>query len=274
MRALALSSLGLATACGGGGGSSGQPFVFTGNGMVRSDVLFGYYGENASAVTETSAHANLAWCADFYGPMEQMACLTQAKGLGMKSVVMLPAYPAPCTPAPPDALRFWLKRLNDAGLLDTVVAVYPVDEPTCDAAMIHATNAQLREVMAEFPAIAHAKLAVIYACKAGFPGAEAYDVVGCDDYDSGNAVLDRYYGALESAAPRAQLLIVGGGADPWRLDPHILADRANSNSAVWALVGFIWQSADGHGGIRDNGMAGAWCAAGKRLTLAKVACNA
>lgn len=275
MRALAYSSLGLAAAaCGGGGGSSGQPYVFTGDGSMRTDLLFGYYGENASAVTETSSHANLAWCADFYGPMEQMACLTQAKGLGMKAVVMVPVYPSSCTPAPPSDWRFWLKRLADAGLLDPVVAVYPVDEPMCDPAMIRATNAQLREVMAEFPQLAHAKLAVIYACKAGFPGADSYDIVGCDDYDSGNAVVSRYYGALESAAPQARLLLVGGGADPWRLDPHVLADDANANPAVWALVGFIWQTAGGSRGIRENGMASAWCAQGVRLTLSKATCNA
>lgn len=277
MRALALSSVGLVAACGGGGTSGSTPYVFTSDGTVRDDVLFGYYGENAMAVTETQPHANLAWCADFYGPVEQMACLTQAKGLGMKALVMIPTYtlgPGGETPLPASELRFWLKRLGDANLLwDGIAAVYPIDEPALDPDVIRAQNVVLRGVMAEFPAIAHAQLAVIYACKAGFPGADSYDIVGCDDYDSGASVVARYYGALESAAPKARTMIVGGGADPWRLDPHALADMANADSNVWALVGFIWQTADGHRGIRENGMAGAWCTAGKRFTQSKVTCQ-
>jgi hypothetical protein len=267
VKRLAALLLALATACGGGGGSGGNVAI----GPVipapplRADLLFGYYGENAVSVTETSGHANLAWCADFYGPLEQMACLTQAKGLGMKAVMMLPVYPSPCTPSPPSDWRFWFKRLADVGLLDTVVAIYPVDEPTCDAAMIRATNAQLRDVMSEFPPIAQAKLAVIYACKAGFPGAETYDVIGCDDYDSGSAVLTRYYPALAAANPGARLIVVPGGADPWRADPAPFESYAHGTARVWALVPFIWQSADGHDGIRDNGMATLYCIAGREI---------
>lgn len=277
MRALALSSVGLAVSCGGGGGggSAAQPYVLTSEGSQRTDVLFGYYGENAGAVTETAPHANLAWAADFYGPMEQMAALTQAKGLGMKVVLMLPTYQPNGTPLPESELRFYLKRLADAGLLwDGIVALYPIDEPALDPAVIRAQNAVLRRVMADFPPIAGAKLAVIYACRAGFPAADAYDVIGCDDYDSGNAVVARYYTALEAANPKARTLIVGGGADPWRLDPHALADYANADRNVWALVGFIWQTADGHRGIRENGMRSSWCIAAERFTQQKGACNA
>jgi hypothetical protein len=279
MRALAVSSIGLVASCGGGGGSAGQPYVFTGDGSARTDVLFGYYGENASAVTETSAHANLAWAADFYGPLEQMAALTQAKGLGMKAVLMIPTYQPDGTPLPASELRFWLQRLATVGLLwDGIVALYPIDEPQLDADVIRAQNAVLRSVMAEFPAIAGAKLAVIYACKAGFPGADAYDVIGCDDYDSGAAVVSRYYGELQAANPKARTMVVAAGADPWRLDPHALADTVNADRNVWAMVGFIWQTTTDRGntfrGIRENGMKPAWCTAAERFTQAKAKCDA
>lgn len=270
MRALALSSIGLAAASCGGGGASTAPIPPA---AMRTDLLFGYYGENAMSAAETSPHANLAWCADFYGPAEQMACLTQAKGLGMKVVVMLPAY-ANGTTLPESELRFWLQRLADAGLLwEGVVALYPIDEPQLDAAVVRAQNATLRRVMADYPALAHAKLAVIYACSKGFPGADSYDVISCDDYDSGSLVMARYYEALQAANPQARLMVVPGGADPWRMPPDVFVAYANETPAVWAIVPFIWQTADGHTGIRENGMRAAYCAAGRALIQSQATCQ-
>lgn len=269
----------------GGGGSSGQSYVFTATGTQRTDVLFGYFGPRGGEVSETAGHTSLVWAPDFYGVAEELASITQAKGNGLKVVVMLGLCQTPLAVAESEA-RFQLQRLHNAGLLDVVVGVSWCDEPNTprsgdwgDAEAL-GMNAAMHAAMASFPEIQSPLVWMIYACKGAFPGASSLDRVACDDYDSGCNVFARYYGALQAAAPRARPFAVPGGATSpqgqWHQDPSCFVDYVNTHPEMAAIVAWIYQTVTDQGstyvGIRDNGNRIAYCQAGQKFTQKTGAC--
>jgi hypothetical protein len=272
----------LAVACGGGGGGGSAPVTgtITPAPALRTDLLFGYYGQDATTALETAAHANLYFAAAFYGPLEQMAGLTHAKGAGYKAVVLhLPGYPAGATEAQAaESIRFYLKRLHDAGLLANVVALYPIDEPDHERsgnrsdAEVTARNVLIRRVAAEFPELAGVKLAVIYSDSGRRPGIASYDWIGIDNYDIGCSVLARYDELRATLRPDQRLMLVPGGANVGkrpRQDPACFESYAHGNAQMVAIVAFIWQTVTDEGntylGIRENGMRALYEAAGRKI---------
>ena len=129
-------------------------------------------------------------------------------------------------------------------------------------------NAAVREAMVTFPEL-HARLAVIYACNASWPGFASFDWIGCDDYDAGCGVLTGAYVTLLGRLAAAQRAIVlPGGADPWRQDPACFLSFAERDPRVAAIVPFIWQTVvDGqtYTGIRVNGMRSLYEQAGRTV---------
>jgi hypothetical protein len=274
-----------AAGCGGGGGSSSSAgAVIPAPAQLRTDLLYGYFGGVSLNVGQVEGHVNL-YFAGGWDPLEQLATLAQAKGAGIPAVILnVPAYGALGGPAKPASeLRFWLQRIKAAGLLERIVAVYPIDEPDTvregnrSDAEVRAQNAVLRGVMAEFPELARAKLAVIYACDTGRrPGLASYDWVGCDHYPSGCGVLSGYITQLRQAlGPEQRLILVPGGADPWRQDPACFENYAHGNAVVVALLPFIWQTVTDEGvtytGIGENGMAKLYCEAGRKISAGTAA---
>jgi hypothetical protein len=268
-----------AAGCGGGGSSSSSGPVIPAPAQLRTDLLYGYFGGVSANVVEQASHVNLFF-AGSWDPLEQLAALTHAKGAGIPAIMLsVPAYGDRGGPAKPASeLRFWLQRIKTAGLLERIVAVYPIDEPDTvregnrSDAEVTAQNAVLRRVMGEFPELARAKLAVLYACDTGRrPGLASYDWVGCDHYPSGCGVLSGYVTQLRQAlGPEQRLILVPGGADPWRQDPTCFENFAHGNAVVVALLPFIWQTAVDDGvtytGIRENGMAKLYCEAGRKIS--------
>jgi hypothetical protein len=261
------------SACGGGGGSSPVSGTITPAPAARADLLFGYYYGASLFMGEMVEHTNLAWSP---ATDDQMAMLTQAKGAGIKNVVLaLPAYRVTGGPTAEPELRFWLQRLANVGLLEHVVAVYPIDEPDTvrsgnrSDAEVTAQNALLRKILPDFglPPV----LAVIYACDTGRqPGFASYDWVGCDHYPSGCGVLTKYIETIRGKLAKGQrLLLVPGGADPWRQDPACFESYADLHSEVVAIVPFVWQTVTDQGvtytGIRENPTKALYVATGKRI---------
>lgn len=268
--ALVAALLVLLASCGGSGGRgpSVAGVITPAPATLRTDLLFGYYGQSSATALETEDHANLFWAPDFYGPLEQMAGLTQAKAAGLKAVVAIPLCLVPVAQGESEA-RTWLQRLHDAGLLGPVVAVSWCDEPNTahgggwsdeDAA---AMSAAVRSAMATFPEL-HAGLAVVYACRGDYPGAGSFDWIGCDDYDSGCGALTTFYPGLPLKGAQ-RLMVLPGGADPWRQDPACFLSFAERDPRVVAIVPFIWQTVPGNAGIRENGMRAIYCQAGRTV---------
>lgn len=256
-------------ACGGGGTGPSSTGVITPAGTLRTDLLFGYFSQDAATVLETQPHANLLWTS---GDLtDQMAAMTIAKADGRKVVVQMSLCLLPVDQGEATA-RWWLQRLHDAGLLANVVAVSWCDEPNTARSgswtveNVLRMNAAVRGAMGAFPEL-HAALAAVYACSAAWPGIASFDWIGCDDYDSGCGVLSAVYPRMP-VAPGQRLIVFPGGASPWRQDPACFLSFAERDSRVVAVVAFLWQTVtDGSTftGIRENGMRALYEQAGRSV---------
>lgn len=262
-----LAALLILAACGGGGSSPAVGPVQQVP-TLRPDLLFGYYA-GAEYALEQQDHVNLymtrpwgsggvVWLAEVLGQLQV------ARAGGARVLLGLPGAYEPN--AETELVAAW-KRIREAGFADTVVALYPIDEPDVAGksdAEVTAVNAMLKRVFDK-------PLAVIYGCATGRrPGWASYDWLGCDDYGVGcdNATGGTLWAFASGLAPHQRLILVPGGADPWRQDPACFAFKAHTDPRVVLLMPFLWQdhAADGVGrGIRSNGLRKAYCEAGRAI---------
>lgn len=256
--------------CGGGGsGPRSGGAIVPALEQLRTDLLFGYYGDCDTCALETRDHVNLYWAANWRGLADTMRSLFNARAAGIHNIVLaVPAY-APNAEA---EVRFYLDSLKAGGYLVGIRALYPIDEPDVNGksdAEVREANAMLRRVMADYPELEGAALAVIYGAGDNRPGIGTYDWVGFDDYDRGcAAVLGDEYAALKGRLrPEQRILVVPGGADPWRRDPACFEWRAHSDPQVVALVPFVWfdNYEPGRAGIRSNPTRSLYCDAGRKI---------
>ncbi len=242
---LILSTIG----CGGGGspGGEGNPPAPTTN---RKDLLFGYYGP--ASPEEVADHVNIVWLWE-----DQVATAMRAKAAGITHLV-LPV----CWRCGADNLRFMFTGMRNASVLGNVVALYPEDEPgNMPEAEIAAMVTLVRSVAAEYAEIAQVPVWAIFAANAPLTGSHLFDAIGVDNYGCSCV-------PVPPLVAGQRLILVPGGANPWRegVEPFIRA--ANLDSRVVAIIPFLWQypiPAQGLG-IRDNGLAPIYREAGIRLT--------
>jgi hypothetical protein len=218
----------------------------------RTDLYFGYFGDCDGCIAETSGHANLAFVMGWPGGDAALRHASEAVAAGQKIVLAVDWQR-------PDVMRWQFAMLQASGALSSVVALYPQDEPDqagLTADQVGALCAQVRAVASEYPELAGVALAAIYG--PGSAGIEHWNWVGRDNYGTGPIVPIRQ--------PRQRVMLVPGGADPWRENPAAFLDVANRTPAVVAIVPFLWRWPDGRpGGIATNGMAAAYRAAGMRI---------
>jgi hypothetical protein len=237
----------LLVACGGGSGEAAAA-------PDRKDLLFGYFGDCDTCVAETRGHANIAMVMGWGAPgaMERHA----VEAVAAKQQILL----AVCWACGAENLRWQFGVLRAAGVLSEVVALYPVDEPDVaglTAAQVAALCALVRQVAAEYPELAGVALAAIYG-SVGTEGIEQFDWIGRDFYGHGAIVPIRQ--------PWQRLILVPGGADPWREDPTAFIETANRTPAVVLILPFIWRDPTFGRGIATNGLGQTYCRAGVRVT--------
>jgi hypothetical protein len=233
---------------------------------LRAGQFFGYYGDCPSCVEETRAHTNVQWIAGWGGEGSQVPKIVErAKNAApLKTVIMLPGMYVNkrLNPLGLVAARGIFQGLRDANVLQHVAALYPQDEPDLegldDATVIEANRA-LRGVAAEFIELKNVPLAVIYSERGSRPGISSYDWVGIDAYAMGSKILGTPYTKLRKLLTNKQrLLLVPGGADPWREDSMPYFKRAATDPKVIGVVAFLWfdnAAPDVGLGIRSNGLA-------------------
>jgi hypothetical protein len=233
---------------------------------LRAGQFFGYYGDCPSCVEETRAHTNVQWIAGWGGDGAQVPKIVERakKAAPTKTVIMLPGMYVNkrLNPLGIVAARGIFQGLREAGVLQNVAALYPQDEPDLegldDVTVIDA-NAAVRAVAAEFAELKNVPLAVIYSERGTRPGISSYDWVGIDAYAMGSKILDKPYAKLQKFLTKNQrLLLVPGGADPWRENPEPYFKRAAKDPKVIGVVAFIWfdnAATDVGLGIRSNGLA-------------------
>jgi hypothetical protein len=179
----------------------------------------------------------------------------RAKASGIAHTVL-----AVCWRCGADNLRYVFDGMRAAGVLDRVVALYPEDEPDLRMSEpeVIAMATLVRGVAAEYPELARVQLWVIYANSGHTPGISQFDAVGRDNYGAGPQQL---------GSANQRLILVPGGASPWQESPDAYLSAANDPRVI-AIIPFLWkypQSGQSQG-IRDNGMAPAYRAAGKQAT--------
>lgn len=239
----------LVSACGGGSSEAAVAAA-----PDRKDLLYGYFGDCDTCVAETKGHANLAMVMGWGAPGAMERHATEA--VAAKQHILL----AVCWACGADNLRWQFATLRAAGVLSEVVALYPVDEPDVaglTAAQVIALCALVREVAAEYPELAGVALAAVYG-SVGTEGIEQFDWVGRDFYGHGAIVPIRL--------PNQRLILIPGGADPWREDPATFIDTANRTPAVVLILPFLWRDPITARGIATNGLGQTYCQAGVRVT--------
>ncbi len=152
--------------------------------------------------------------------------------------------------------------MQNAGLLGNVVALYPEDEPgNMPEAEIAAMVALVRSVATEYSEITQVPVWAIFAANAPLTGAHLFDAIGVDNYGCGCV-------PVPPILPGQRLILVPGGANPWRESPEAFIAVANADPRVIAIIPFLWQYPQPTQGlgIGQNGMSDVYRAAGIRLT--------
>lgn len=248
-------------------------------GPSRTGLEYGYYGDGDTNLAETADHVTLEWIFG-WGSSDALtntiAHLAQARNRGVRTIVL--GVESVYLEGGEAWLRSLLAQLSSRGLLTDVKALYPIDEPNAGdkktAEQVITVNQMVRRVAREFIELASVRLAVIYAGDIDErPGIGSYDWVGIDKYQAGDEIfIDELYDDLKAALRADQgILLVPGGADPWKTDPAAFYNKAQEDHQVVALVPFIWQdhAAPGVGqGIRSNSTRSRYVEAGTRIKSA------
>lgn len=170
-------------------------------------------------------------------------------------------------------IRKFFDALAAENVLGKVAALYPMDEPEYNLAYpdsIFFVNQAIRDVMAERGL--KIPLAVIYGGPRGRNGIESFDWVGVDDYNRHANILYEYDKLRGQLLSHQRLMLVPGGADPWRNDPKPFLDYAQQHQQVVGIVAFLWftppDNPDVGLGIGRNGMRKVYCEVGERVSRA------
>lgn len=246
--------------CGGGvGGVPGSALPIPNSGIRNpqpaSALTYAYYGSVPGMIEQVVDHVTAVmvppWTAD------QAPYFRAAHAAGLKIIW----YPMPA----PD----WYQQavyLDSLGLLTNIAAIYPCDEPDIN---VCPDPAEMRRLQALFPALSAAKLAVIYSASGRFPSIEVYDWVGVDDYGAGVSILATKVADLRTRLrPDQKLILVPGGADPWRTPPLPFFNAALADDRVAMVMPFVWfdrTGPDGGAGINRNGLADQYRAIGLQI---------
>lgn len=265
-----LAAVALALCCflvccggGGGGGSSSTPEVTPST--PRTDrVLFGYFGDDATSVPETKDHISVDFITCFGATAPELtACVAkrmlQSQFKAIVTIAPLAYQGIVESPTLKADLRAFLMGLQSAKVLDRVIALYPYDEPDIvgiSDATANRVNTDIRGVSSEFPELSGVKLAVIYSDHAR-PGFVTYDWVAWDRYGAGLGALSLYTQLL----PGQRKMLLPGGS--YGEDPGPWLTAACADPLVVAIIGFLWVDGGPVTGIRSNGMAPLYRAAGQ-----------
>jgi hypothetical protein len=233
--------------CGGGGGGNNE--TTTPPTTSRSNLYYGYYGSGPTQYEATKDHINILFEATWNGTSPIISDLQLSS---LPTILQTPIYDAP-------TLIAFFTTLHQAGVLRYVVALYPYDEPDVNGwtdQQVTATIQMQKTVAAMFPELAGVKFAVIYGPGSNRPGIASYDWAGFDDYNAGAGAVGQELDSFETLlTPEQRVIIIPGGADPWRQDPAAFFNRAQADPKVLILLPFLWVNYSGGEGIGDNGEA-------------------
>jgi hypothetical protein len=303
---LSLIIASLFAGCGGGGGTSAPPTVapVLPDEPSRPGLFFTFFGcvdnpaapmkpgpVTASCATETASFISTIMTGGWGDTASEAGRLAiadkairhmqEARDRGVSSAIVMidfvmldgaQQYRGP--PAHAELVAF-LRSIQAAGLADMVTTLYPADEPDVhrmSADSVRAMNADIRAALAQVGMTA--KIMVTYG-NDGMPGVDTFDLVGVDVYGLGDAVLDLPLATLKAVLrPDQRIVLVPGGAEPWRVDPWPFYARAQIEPQIAGIMAFVWWNDyepgnfPGAKGIRDAATRCAYEAVGRRIKQA------
>lgn len=236
------------------------PFVATLPAVLRTDLLFGYYGSIQGQITETKDHVNVFFAARWYGPVEQVLQMQEADAAGLKLILDLGEQDS-------QSIRARFTLLDSVGLLRKIVMIYPDDEPKNEVVFRERVKL-VRSILAEFNL--STPIGVIYSVN-NYIATDAPDWVGFDNYDADVFENGDFAKFLQAIPADKGIILPIGGADHWRQLPMRYLIETENNPRIKWFAPFIWfDQADpqnGAGaGIRSNGLAIYYNEAGKIAT--------
>jgi hypothetical protein len=243
----------------------------------RKDLYWGYFGCQAEQVAETKGTFNIFMECQFDGEAKANQNILDAATatiLDLVPQVWYRATPAAKFVVHPNAyeqLDAFFRMLQSTGALKYVKVLYPIDEPNNtvgDAEEFNKGISLIRAVASKYDELANYKLAVIYAADKPFICMEKFDWIGYDDYDLKSNILTskQYKNLVASLQPHQQIMLVPGAA--YGQDPTPFINYAQASPTVVAILAFLWcdRAFDvGAGGVRSNGMAPTYLAAGRSI---------
>lgn len=254
-------------ACGGGNSSSSNTPAPTPTPVTRTDkVEHGYFGQFDGQNVDTVDHVSFAFSMDWgdwstpgiepFVSLRIINELQDAKARGITKAIVAVGYltwNGNYETKGTDFLNTFKTQLDALGLYDMIIALYPIDEP--DQAPITEANleAGLTAIHQVFP---DKKLMVIYGDH-GRPAQQFYDYVGEDKYGHGLITVP--------LLPNQRMVLVKGGADPYKEDPTDAVDYALTHPEVAVVVFFLYGDYTGGKGIKNNGMLPIYRQQGQRL---------
>lgn len=250
-----------------GGGSSSVPAVTPAPAPAPRSIDFTFFGQSDTAITAafTNSYMAVDWGAWAFPAqtieLRQIAEMQQARARGVDRFILAVSFllfDAQCNYVGNAALAAYKLQLDALGLSPWMLYVY--DEPDVHGC----SGATMARAMQETANIWPVRLGVIYGPNGATPGIDQATDVGRDNYGHGPQVLD--------LRPDQHLMLIAGGANPYREDPAPFVQYAQTHanvSVVWAFLAVPYTDPDGHPqlGIADNGMLPAYKAAGCALTL-------
>ena len=253
---------------------------------LRTDLLYGYYGtyvgNGQDQVEETRSHVNLVWLWDFLDP--QSAAVILSRMPGCFGVLDCASYLferrdgrlQPRSDAEARLIGVF-QHLRDAGMLNRVKMLVPVDEPNLSKTNLTDTLPWAAELMrlvaAEFAELEGVLLGCIYLGGKPMPHLELWDVVGFDLYNQRSGIFapgGHYARMLKKLRPGQRTMILPGGYSNTQQDPTPFVNFAHGNPEVLIVLPFLWATVpwadDVDKGIRDiPAMRAAYEAAGRSL---------
>lgn len=263
----------LLVSCGGGSDAPTE----RDNPARRTDLLVGYYGSYADQVAETKDHVNLHWSTHWEAEAKRIAdiaAMARFTVLDVDRQLYYPDTPKRLRPDAADELRAFFTRLQQAGVLQHVKALVPIDEPNLPE---HAAGDTLpeatrimRAVAGEFGELQGVQLWCLYYNGNTRPYPELFDVVGFDDYPMGARILNPGWQVdqlIDSLRPGQRVFMVPGGS--YGQDPAPFVAYAMRRPEVAAIVTFLWHyppHGEGLSDVRSLPIRAAYEAAGRQIT--------
>lgn len=266
MRRFLLAALLSLTACGGGNSSSS---VAPSTPPAPRVIDYTFFGTSDTAVTApfTNVYMAVDW-----GPagaqedikLRMITEMQQARARGVDRFILgtgFLQFDAHCNYLGNAALAAFKLQLDALDLSRSVFMLYPRDEPDvqgCNATEIAQAYNEARNI---WPGV---RIGVIYGDSGRTPGIDQATDVGLDKYGSGPQELN--------LRADQHLMLVAGGASPYREDPQQYVQYAQTHanvSVVWAFLYVPYTDPQGHPqlGIGANGMLPQYRTAGCQLTM-------